>query len=439
MQEKDKAVVDFKLEDRPPLPQLILLGLQHMLAMFVGIITPPLIVAGALGLDETVTTFFVSMSLIAAGLATWLQVKTLGPIGSGLLGVHGTSFTFLPPAIVAGQTGGLPLILGMALLTSPVEMILSKFVEEARRFFPPVVTGSVVLMIGLSLIGSGMNDFLGGAGAEDFAALGHILLAFFVLIIIIYGSRFGQGLFRIGAVAMGIVAGYLVSIPLGLVDFAPVRESGWFTLPRPLYFGLEVQASLIIPWVVAYVITAIESIGDLTATAEASGEPVEGPVHMKRLRGGVLADGVGSAIGALFNAMPNTTFSQNIGVIHLTRVGSRVVGLACGTILLVLGFLPKIGAMISVMPRPVLGGATVAMFGLVATSGIRIIARGGLTERNLFILAIGLAMGMGVQYVPEATSQLPQILADVFGQPIATTAIFTVLLNLILPQEEGEH
>jgi len=233
--------------------------------------------------------------------------------------------------------------------------------------------------------------------------------------------------------------GYVVSLPLGLVDFGPVADAGWINLPRPVAFGLDVSWAAVIPWVVAYLITSIETIGDLTATAEASGEPVSGKLHSKRLRGGILADGVGSAIAAIFNSMPNTTFSQNIGVIHLTRIGARVVGLACGTILLFLGFLPKIGALISVMPRPVLGGATVAMFGLVATSGIRIISRGGLTERNMFILAIGLALGMGVQYVPEATMYLPEVVASVFEQPIATTAIVTCLLNLIIPREEEEE
>ncbi len=210
------------------------------------------------------------------------------------------------------------------------------------------------------------------------------------------------------------------------------------TLPRPVGYGLSFSWTAVIPWIVAYFITSIETIGDLTATAEASGEPVTGKLHSRRLRGGVLADGVGSAIAAIFNSMPNTTFSQNIGVIHLARIGSRVVGLACGTILLVLGFLPKIGALVRVMPRPVLGGATVAMFGLVTTSRIRIVAWGALTERNIFILSIGLALGMGVQYVPEATGQLPAVVASIFEQPIATTAIVTCLLNLIIPREEKE-
>lgn len=433
---KESAIVDFKLNDRPPLFQTFLLGLQHMLAMFVGIITPPLIVATAIGLDHETTTFFISMALFASGVATWMQIKTIGPIGSGLLGVHGTSFTFLPPAIAAGNIGGLPLILGLALITSPVEMIISRFIKQAKLLFPPVVTGSVVMMIGLSLIGSGMNDFLGGTDAENFASIQNILIGLFVLGVIIYFNRFGVGLFKIGAVALGIISGYIICIFLGLVDFAAVGEAGWFTLPRPLKYGLDLKWSLLLPWIIAYIITSIESIGDLTATAEASGEPVAGDLHVRRLEGGILADGVGSAFAAIFNALPNTTFSQNIGVIYLTRVGSKYVGLACGTILIFLGLLPKIGSLISIMPRPVLGGATLAMFGLVATSGIRIVARGGLSERNLFILAIGLAMGMGIQYVPEATQNLPEYLSSIFSQPIATTAIFTSFLNFVFPTAE---
>ncbi len=427
----------YKLEDRPPFGETLLLGFQHMLAMFVGIITPPLIIAGIAGLDSVETGFFVSMALIVSGVTSYIQSRKIGPVGSGLLGVHGTSFTFVPMAIAAANAGGLPLILGMALVTSPVEMILSRFLKQAKKLFPPVVTGTVVMLIGLGLMEAGITDFAGGAGAGDFGSVGNLLLGSFVLIIIIIANRYGKGLIKVGAVAIGLLAGYLVSIILGLIDFGPVASAGWFTIPVPFKYGLAFRWTHLLPWVLAYIITSIETIGDLTAVAEVSGEPIDGALHQERLSGGLMADGVGSAIAAIFNTLPNTTFSQNVGVIQLTKVGSRVVGYAVAGILIFLGFLPRIGALISVMPKPVLGGATIALFGMVATSGIKIVTRGGLTDRKLFILAIALSFGLGVTMKPEVVAQLPGWLSTVLSSGITVGAIIAVVLNLFLPAEEN--
>lgn len=436
---QQQSSVSYKLEDRPPFMETMLLGVQHMLAMFVGIITPPLIIAGVVGFDAVETGFFVSMALIISGVTSYIQSKKIGPVGSGLLGVHGTSFTFVPMAITAANAGGLPLILGMALVTSPVEMILSRFLKQAKRLFPPVVTGTVVMLIGLGLMEVGITDFAGGVGAENFGSVGNLLLGSFVLITIIIANRYGSGLIKVGAVAIGLVAGYLVSIPFGLIDFEPIANAGWLTIPVPFKYGFAFRWSHLLPWVVAYIITSIETIGDLTAAAEASGEPIDGELHRERLSGGLMADGVGSAIAALFNTLPNTTFSQNIGVIQLTKVGSRVVGYAVAGILIVLGLLPKIGALVSVMPAPVLGGATIALFGMVATSGIKIATRGGLTDRKLFILAISLSFGLGVTMKPEVVSQLPGWLSTILSSGITVGAIIAVILNLFLPEEGNDN
>ncbi|HMA58705.1 MAG TPA: nucleobase:cation symporter-2 family protein [Halanaerobiales bacterium] len=433
---REETEAYYKLEDRPPTGETILLGFQHMLAMFVGIITPPLIIAGAAGLNAAESAFFVNMALIISGVASYIQCHKFGPVGSGLLGVHGTSFTFVPMAISAVNSGGLALVLGMALAASPVEMIISRFIKQTKKFFPPVVTGVVVMLIGLGLMETGMTNFGGGAGAEDFGSVQNLLLGSFVLLIIVFANRFGKGLVKVGAVAIGLVVGYLVSIPLGMVDFQPVAEAGWFTVPIPFKFGMSFRWSHYLPWILAYVITSIESIGDLTAISEVSGEPVEGDLYRERISGGILADGIGSALAAVFNTMPNTTFSQNVGVIQMTKVGSRVVGYAVAGILVILGLLPKIGALISVMPNAVLGGATIALFGMVATSGMKIVVRGGLTDRKIFILSVALSIGLGVTFRPDIVAKLPDILSTILSSGITIGAVSAILLNLLLPRKE---
>lgn len=425
----------YGLEDKPPLIETLLLGLQHMLAMFVGIITPPLIIAGVAGLNAAETGFFVSMALMVSGVTTYIQVTKVGPVGSGLLAVHGTSFTFVPMAIAAASEGGLPLVLGMGLATSPVEMILSRFIRQTRKIFPPVVTGTVVMLIGLGLMEVGITDFGGGAGAENYGAPQNLILGLFVLTIIIIANRFGKGLIKVGAVAIGLIIGYLVSIPLGLVNMAEVANAGWFTIPQPFKYGMSFQLSHLLPWVMAYIITTVESIGDLTAVAEVSGEDVSNEQHIERLSGGIMADGVGSAIAAIFNSLPNSTFSQNIGVIQITKVGSKVVGIAVAGILFFLGLVPKIGALVSVMPSPVLGGATIALFGMVATSGMKIVTKNGLTDRKIFILSIALSFGLGVTFRPDVVAQLPEVISTVLSSGITVGAIIAIGLNLLLPEK----
>ncbi|MBN1268060.1 MAG: purine permease [Kiritimatiellae bacterium] len=417
--------------------------------MFVGIITPPLIVAGALGLPTSETGFLVSMALFTSGITTYIQVRRFGPFGSGMLSVQGTSFTFVSLSVQAGQTGGLPLIFGLTMACAPLEMILSRFIHLARRLFPPVVTGSVVMLIGVSLIKAGMTDLAGGFGAADFGSASNLGLGFFVMAMIVVLNRFGRGMVGTISIALGLVAGYALAAALGRVDFAPIAEAGWFSMPRPLKYGLSLSAAHLLPWIIGYIVTTIETIGDLSATSAVSREPVSGPVFIRRLGGGVLADGFGSLFAGLFNAMPNTTFSQNNGVIGLTGVAARRVGLAVAAILTLLGLFPKLAALISVMPKPVLGGATIVMFAMVAVAGLRIVASDGLTPRNQFILAIALALGLGVTMVPEAVEQIGGAGTGLLGQLVAAVrivsqsgmavaAIAATVLNLLLPRTEEE-
>ncbi len=435
----------FGVEAKVGLVTILLGGAQHVLAMFVGIVTPPLLIARALGLDPMVEGYLVSMALFTSGITTFIQVRRFGPVGSGLLSVQGTSFTFVSLAIQAGQAGGLPLIFGMTIAGAPVEMVLSRFIHFARRLFPPVVTGSVVMLIGTGLIREGVFSLAGGRGDPDFGNPANLLLGLFVMVVIIILNRFGKGLLGTVSIALGIAAGYLLAALLGRVDFSPVAAAGGWNAPQPFRYGLDFDPRYLLPWLIGYLITTIESIGDLTASSGVSREPVEGPVFIRRLEGGILADGLGSFLAGFLNSMPNTTFSQNNGVIGLTGVASRRIGYGVAAILVLLGFFPRVAALISVMPKPVLGGATTIMFAMVAVAGLKIIVSGGLSVRNQFILAVTLAAGLGIDVAPEAFTRVVEraeaggillgSVAAILRSGLAVGAITATVLNLVLPRD----
>ena len=427
----------YGLDDPMSNGRALLFGLQHVLAMFVAIITPPLIVAGALDLGPERSALLVSMALFTSGLASAIQVRRVGPFGSGLLSVQGTSFTFVPLAVQAGGAGGLPLVFGLTMACAPVEMVVSRFIGVARKLFPPVVTGTVVMLIGFSLIQVGMTDFAGGFGSKSLGDPANLAMGFFVLSTIVLFNRFAPGVMSSMSIAVGIVAGYLLAALLGWVDFSPVAQASFFQLPRPFQYGVSLDPAYLIPWMLGYLVSAIESIGDLSATSAVSKEPISGPKFVERVQGGVLADGTGSMLAGMFGAMPNTTFSQNNGVIAITGVASRKVGLAVAALLVTLGLFPKLAALVSVMPKPVLGGATIFMFAMVAVAGIRIVVQDGLDPRKEFILAVALGLGLGVHFVPSATAALKGLgpLHVVVSSGLAVSAIVATVLNLLLPPE----
>ena len=429
----------YKLEDRPPLGETIIAAIQHLAAIFIGIITPTLVLSGPLELDAETTTYLVSMALFVSGIATFIQAKKIGPIGSGLLSIQGTSFAFLGPIIAAGIVGGkgqagLALIFGLCLAGSFIEMILSRFIHLAQKIITPLVTGTVVTLIGLSLIQVGINDIGGGVGAENFGSLQNIALAALVLITVIVLNRSRNQYLRMGAILIGMAVGYIVSIILGIVDFSSLSNLPVVNVPIPFRYGLSFDIFTFIPIALIYLITMIESTGDLTATSLVSGEPIEGDLYMERIKGGILGDGVNSFIAALFNTFPNTTFSQNNGVIQMTGVGSRYVGYFVAGMLVLLGLFPIVGGVVNVIPRPVLGGATIVMFGTIAAAGIKIISTATIDRRAMMILALSFGLGLGVHSVPEILNNLPDMIRPIFG-PITTGGLTALVANLILPEE----
>ncbi len=437
-QVKPKGLI-YALEDRPPLRDSLFAALQHLLAIFVAIITPPLIIAGALKLDLETTGFLVSMSLFVSGVATFVQCRRVGPVGCGLLCVQGTSFSFIGPIISAGIAGGLPAIFGATIAGSVVEMLVSRVLRYMRRIITPLVSGIVVTLIGLSLIKVGITACGGGEAAKvagTFGALEHVGLAALVLVLIIFFNRSSNPYLRMSSIVIGLVIGYVVAWVMGLVNFSALQDFGSFNIPIPFQYGISFDLSAIISLGLVYLITAIEAYGDITANSLISGQPVEGEKFMKRASGGILADGFNSMLAGIFNSFPNSIFAQNNGMIQLTGVASRYVGYFIAGMLVLLGLFPVVGLVFSLMPEPVLGGATLLMFGTVAAAGVRIIASQDINRKATLVIAISFSFGLSVELVPEILSQLPDTLRNIFSSGITTGGVAAILTNALIQIKE---
>jgi len=437
----------YGLDVRPPLRETLFVALQHVFAVFVGMITPPLVIAGALKLGSADTAYLVSMSLFVSGAATILQVSRLGPIGSGLLSIQGTSFTFIAPiisvagsAMAAGATAAQALggIFGLCMAGALVVVLVSRFILRASAVITPVVTGTAVTLIGLTLIEVGMVSVGGGYGARadgSFGSLQNLGLAGLVLMVILVFNTSRSPRLRMLSVVLGLLAGYIAALVLGRLNLSAMRTAPWLNVPLPFRFGVSLDFSAILPFLFMYLITVMESIGDLTATSSLTGQPISGPVYFKRLQGGLLADGINSLVGACLNSFPSTTFAQNNGVIQLTGVGSRYVGIFIGGILMLLGLIPAVGVLVQALPPSALGGATLILFGMVAASGVKILAGVPMNRRNVVILATSLGVGLGVSFVPEITQALPTMARNAFSSGIATGGMCALLMNIVLPGE----
>jgi len=437
----------YGLDVRPPLRETLFVALQHVFAVFVGMITPPLVIAGSLKLGSADTAYLVSMSLFVSGAATILQVSRLGPIGSGLLSIQGTSFTFIAPiisvagsAMAAGATAAQALggIFGLCMAGALVVVLVSRFILRASAVITPVVTGTVVTLIGLTLIEVGMVSVGGGYGARadgSFGSLQNLGLAGLVLLVILVFNTSRSPRLRMLSVVLGLLAGYIAALVLGRLNLSAVRTAPWLNVPLPFRFGVSLDFSAILPFLFMYLITVMESIGDLTATSSLTGQPISGPVYFRRLQGGLLADGINSLVGACLNSFPSTTFAQNNGVIQLTGVGSRYVGIFIGGILMLLGLIPAVGVLVQALPPSALGGATLILFGMVAASGIKILAGVPMNRRNVVILATSLGVGLGVSFVPEITQALPTMARNALSSGIATGGMCALLMNIVLPGE----
>lgn len=434
-----KSDLIYGLNDRPPVKDAIFAAIQHLLAIFVAIITPPLIIASALQLDIMTTGFLVSMALFASGISTFIQCKRVGPIGCGLLCIQGTSFSFISPIISAGLTGGLASIFGACISASVVEMLVSRLLKVARKIISPIVSGVVVTLIGLSLIKVGVSACGGGQSAlanGTFGSFENLSLAAIVIISILIFNRSSNRYLRMSSIVLGLLIGFAVAYFMGLVDFSKVDNYFGFNVPMPFKYGLSFDTSAIIAMAIVYLVTALEAYGDVTANSLISGEPVSGDKFIKRASGGILADGFNSMLAGFLNSFPNSIFAQNNGMIQLTGVASRYVGYYIAGFLIVLGIFPAVGLVFSLIPEPVLGGATLLMFGTVAASGIRIIASQRINRKAMLIMGLSFSFGLSVELMPQILSQMPDIIKGIFSSGITTGGVTAILANILIRIKE---
>ncbi len=433
MKDKQQGSI-YELNGRPPLGVAVPLGMQHVLAMFTGNIAPIIIICNVLGLPAEQKAFMIQCGMIVAGLVTFVQLYPAGPVGAGLPLVMGTSFAFVPTAIAVGSTYGLPGILGASMIGSIAEIAMGFFLKPLRKFFPPLVTGTVLVAIGLSLLPVGVKYFAGGVGAPDFGSPQNLALGFFVLITIILLQRFGKGMMSVASILIALILGYLIAIPMGKVNFAGVANASWFSFPMPLKYGIEFHLDAILKFAAVYLVVGLETLGNISGITLSG---LNREATDRELSGAVVADGVGSAFAAFFNVLPNTAYGQNAGIVAMTGVVNRFSVATGAVFLMAAGLVPKFGgAICAAMPSSVLGGAVLVVFSMITVSGIRMIAKAGLDGRNGTILAISLGLGLGFASVPEAIEQMPGVLNHFFADSVVASGILALVLNMVYPQSE---
>tara|TARA_B100002003_G_scaffold248713_1_gene283135 strand:- start:116 stop:1510 length:1395 start_codon:yes stop_codon:yes gene_type:complete len=425
----------------PPLAKAAPLGVQHVLSMFVSNVTPAIIVAGAAGfgfgtpgVGELV--YMIQMSMLFAGVATLLQTIGIGPVGARLPIVQGTSFAFLPVMIplVAGKgVDAMAVVTGGVLAGGLFHAVLGLFIGKLRFALPPLVTGLVVLMIGLALVKVGIQYAAGGVpaiGTPEYGSLQNWFVALVVILVTLGLKFFTHGIWSLGAVLVGLIAGYVVALAFGMVGFDNVGRAGWFMIPEPFHFGVDFTVSAVLGFCLMGVISAIETVGDVSGICK-GGAGRE--AQTREITGATFADGFGSAIAGVFGALPNTSFSQNVGLIAITGVMSRHVVTLGALFLILCGLVPKVGAVISTVPIEVLGGGVIVMFGMVCASGVSMLADVDWDRRAMVIFGVSLSVGLGLQLEPAALQHLPETPRILLTSGLLPAAGLAILLNLVLP------
>ena len=434
---KTTTRLSYAIGDKPGLFTAIILGFQNILTAFSGIIAVPLIIAGIAGCGVEDTAYMVSAALLASGIASIIQSWGFGPkrfrVGVGLPTVMGTDFGFVPPAntIINTMGGGLPGYFGASILGAVFEFVLSFFVKPLMKIFTPVVTGTVIALMGMSMMPVAFDWIGGGVGNAEYGNPKFLFVALVVFMVILLLNRYAKGMVNTAAVMIGIVVGYVICIPLGYVDFSQVTNAGWIQLPEIARFGIDFNPKFVVPFIAGYLVTVIETVGVM----ETLGEVTETKLTDDDIVAGVRADAVSSFIGPFVGSGPAQTFSQNVGLIPLTKCASRYVAVITGALLILMSLLPKFSTIVSIMPSFVLGGAGIIMFGTVAISGIKTLSKVKFTNRNLLIIASSLGIGLGVTFRPDVVAQLPGILSSLFGSGISAGTIVALLLTLILKDE----
>lgn len=427
----------FQLDGKVPLGKAIPIGLQHILAMFVANITPMMILASVCGLDQTITAKLIQNAMIVAGLGTLIQLCPVWKLGSKLPVVMGISFTFLNSAIFVGTTYGYATIIGCVLIGGIIEGILGLFAKYWIKLISPIVAATVVTAIGFSLLTVGANSFAGGQGAENYGVWQNWVIGSVTLLCCICFQIFTKGYLKVISVLFGLVVGYILSICLGVVDFSALQNTKVVSVPAILPFKPEFNIGAILSFVVIYLVSATETIGDTTALASSA---LDRDVTDKELAGSIACDGFVSSIGGLFGCTPITSFSQNVGLVAMTKVVNRFTIGTGAIILIVAGIFPVFGALLTTVPQAVLGGCTIMMFGTIVVAGFQMLGKCGYTQRNTTIAALSLSVGLGFTQCSDMFKIFPQIVQSVFAQNcVSVVFVLSVILNLVLPKDKDEE
>lgn len=430
---KVRSTSIFDLDGVPPLNKALPLSLQHLLAMIVGNITPAIIVAGVTNMSAADKTLLVQCSLFMAGIATLLQLYPVWKFGARLPVVMGISFAYVPTLISIGSAYGIEAIFGAQLIGGIAALIVGAFIKPLRKLFPPMVAGTVVFTIGLSLYPTAVKYMAGGAGAADFGSPLNWTIALVTLAVVLFCNHFTKGYAKLASILIGIIAGYVFSMAVGKVEFTSVSSAGWFQVPPPMHFGLKFEIPAIISMVIIYIVNSVQAVGDYSATTEGGlgREPLD-----TELSGGIMANGLTSILGSFIGGLPTATFSQNVGIVAMTKVVSRYIVALAAVFMLVAGFIPKFGALTTTIPQSVLGGATIIVFAMITMTGIKLVIKDELSSRNVSIVGLSIALGMGITSVPGALDHFPSWVSMVFGSsPVVISTIMVIFLNVILPKK----
>ena len=428
----------FQLDGIPKFSQALPLALQHVVAMIVGCVTPAIIVSNVANLSTADRVILIQAALVVSALSTLLQLFPIGKKGSFRLGaalpvIMGISFAYVPSMQSIAADFGIPAILGAQIVGGVVAFIVGAFVMQIRKFFPPLITGTVVFTIGLSLYPTAINYMAGGTSSPTYGSWQNWAIAFLTLIVVTVLNHFGKGIFKLASILIGIIVGYIVSLFFGMVDFSSIGAAAAFQVPQPLHFGIMFEPSSCIAIGILFAINSIQAIGDFTATTSGSidREPTD-----KELQGGIMGYGVTNILGALLGGLPTATYSQNVGIVTTTKVVNRCVLGLTAAILLAAGLIPKFSALLTTIPQCVLGGATVSVFASIAMTGMKLVMSEEMTYRNSSIVGLAAALGMGISQATAALSTFPSWVVTIFGRsPVVVATIVAVLLNIILPRE----
>ena len=430
----------FEMDGFPKLSEAVPLALQHVVAMIVGCITPAIIVANVAKVSDADRVIMIQVSLVVSALSTFLQLFGIGNktfrIGARLPMIIGISFAYVPSMTAIAGTSGVPAILGAQIVGGVIAVMVGLSVKSIQKLFPPLVTGTVVFTIGLSLYSVAVNYMAGGKGKDNYGSIQNWAIALITLVIVIALNNFGKGLIKLASILIAMIVGYILALCTGMINFSSVANAGIFSLPQPLHFGITFEPAACAAIGLLFAINSIQAIGDFTATT--SGAMDRLPTG-DELRSGIIGYGITNIIGALLGGLPSATYSQNVGIVTTTKVINRVVLGLAGVVILIAGLIPKFSALLTTIPLCVLGGATISVFASIAMTGVKLIFTEKMDFRNSSIVGLAVALGVGLSQAQDSLAAFPPAFTTVFGKsPVVVATIVAIILNVVLPKSKDK-